>query len=277
MFLFNRHAKSSFFACSFLLFLLALPFYSVAEPVTYAEEVIKTEPPAEHPNWSISLGGGAIVRPEFEGSDKYNVRFMPILRAEYMQRVFLSTTDGLGVYIFREPLWNVGAVDKYNPGREQKDSEILKGMGDIDPGAELGIFASWTPAPFFVRIEALQGTGDVRGLQATATAGHTFMPLEKLQWTNSVGTTFTDSRYNETFFGVDKTQSRRSGHDYYDADAGFKSVQFNSRANYQLTDNITALVFGQYKRLTGPAADSPLVEEGSKNQGMLGVGLTYTF
>lgn len=260
-------------ACSLFMYLVALPLYGVAAPLTYEEEVLETT----HPEWTVSLGGGAMTRPEFEGSDKYVVRFLPILHAEYKGRVFLSSADGLGIYAFRGPLWNLGAVVKYNPGRKENSSRLLSGMRDIDPGAEIGAFATWTPAPFFVRLEALAGTGDVEGLQATASVGHSMILLSRMQWTNSLGATYTDDTYNNTFFGVDSGQSLRSGYQRYDADAGIKSVQFGSRLSYQITTEISATAFGEYKRLTGPAADSPLVKAGSENQGMFGLGLVYTF
>ena len=46
----------------------------------------------------------------------------------------------------------------------------------------------------------------------------------------------------------------------------------------QVTDPMTASLFGEYSRLEGPAADSSLVRErGDRNQFMVGVSTTYRF
>ena len=257
----------------FVLCCMLLPLAALAEPLTYADEPGQSAPP----EWFVSVGGGAMMRPEFEGSDKYKLRFLPIVNAQYRNRFFLSTSDGLGAYLVHEPTWNAGVVGKYNPGRKENASDLLHGMGDIDPGAEIGGFATFTPAPFSARLEVLQGIGDVEGLTVTGTVGHTISPMEQVQWTNTIGTTWANSRHNDTFFGVSGNQSRRSGYDAYDAGNGFKSVQFMSRTNYKFTQEVSATAFGGYKRLTGPAADSPLVKAGSKNQATVGLGLVYTF
>lgn len=227
--------------------------------------------------WSVSLGAGIMAAPEFEGSDKYEARFLPLVHVEYMNRFFLSTHDGLGAFIVNRPEWQLGVVAKYNPGRDQDDSSLLDGLGDIDPGVELGGFAAWTPGPYAFKLTALQGVGDVEGFQLKASAGHSFEPIKSVRWTNSVETTFANSTYNDTFFGISEKQSQRSRYQTYDAGNGIKDVSFNTGVSWGVTDAISLKTFGQYKRLTGPAADSPLVKAGSSNQWALGAGVVYAF
>ncbi|SHN67113.1 MipA/OmpV family protein [Desulfovibrio litoralis] len=226
--------------------------------------------------WSVSLGGGVLTAPEFEGSDSNDLRFMPIVELR-LDRFFLSTQNGLGVYVVNQEQWKLGAVAKYNRGREESASDLLNGLGDIDPSAELGIFASWNPDPFFVKATALHGTGDIRGFQVQTEVGHATMLNEKVRWTNSVGSTYASERRNETFFGITQEQSRKSGYDAYDADSGFKDIALKTSLGVSLTDDIGLRVFAGYNRLVGPAADSPLVEAGSKNQFTGGCGLVYSF
>lgn len=227
--------------------------------------------------WSVSLGAGIMATPEFEGSDKHEARFLPLVHVEYANRFFLSTSNGLGAYIVNRPEWQLGVVAKYNPGRDEDDSSLLKGLGDIDPGAEFGGFAAWTPGPYAFKLTALQGVGDVEGFQLKASAGHSFEPIKSVRWTNSVETTFANSTYNDTFFGISEAQSQRSRYQTYDAGSGIKDVAFNSSVSWSVTDAISLKTFGQYKRLTGPAADSPLVKAGSSNQWTVGAGVVYAF
>ncbi len=279
MFFFQDLFKHSFVIIFALGCALILPNMPKAEAANYmvGASVNSSDEPASAGDWVISLGGGGVMRPEFEGSDKYDMRFWPIASVNYQNRFFISTQNGLGMKFFHDHNWSVGAAIRYKEGRDENDSTLLKGMGDIDSGAEIGVFGTWTPDPFSVRLEIMQGTGDVEGLQSTLTLGHTQMLAERLKWINLVGATYANSTHNDTFFGVSQRQSARSGYDYYKADSGFKSVQYTSRVSYALTADLSATGFGTYKRLVDQAADSPLVEAGSKNQFMFGLGLVYTF
>ena len=229
--------------------------------------------------WSVQVGIGGGLMPEFEGSDKYKVRARPIIEAEIMDRFFLSSTKGLGMYIVKSPEWNMGVAAGLDMGREENNSDLLTGLGDIDSGLTLSAFAAWTPKPFRVGVRITQGTGDVEGLQVQANIGHSLQLMESLRWNNQLYTTFANSTYNDTFFGISEKQSRRSRHQYdtYDADSGIKDVGASSSFTYSITESVGATLFGGYKRLTGPAADSPLVKAGSENQFSTGLGLTYSF
>ena len=269
-----------YIGCIILYFVLfGIISASASERPTSANENIEIPQKATQSNWSLSLGGGIAVVPEFEGSDKYEASALPLIEVGYADRVFLSSTKGLGLYVFKQPTWNAGVVANYNFGRKEKDSDLLKGMGDIDGGAELGGFVEWAPEPFSVMLQVTQGTGDVQGTRATLSLGHKLALSDRLQWGNSVSTTFASSRYNDTFFGISKKQSENSRYRYkeYNAGSGIKDAAFSTEITWAITDNISMIALGQYTRLTGPAADSPLVEKGSKNQFMAGLGFVYSF
>jgi outer membrane scaffolding protein for murein synthesis (MipA/OmpV family) len=61
----------------------------------------------------------------------------------------------------------------------------------------------------------------------------------------------------------------------YNAEAGIKDVYIGLNADVPLNDRWNLKVIGQYSRLIGDAADSPIVE--SENQFFGGLGLTYRF
>jgi outer membrane scaffolding protein for murein synthesis (MipA/OmpV family) len=64
----------------------------------------------------------------------------------------------------------------------------------------------------------------------------------------------------------------------YTPDGGVGSVGVGGEIDWKTTDKLTTSVFAEYARLTGPAADSSLVEErGSPNQYLFGVSATYRF
>ena len=63
-----------------------------------------------------------------------------------------------------------------------------------------------------------------------------------------------------------------------DADGGVKNFTFSLTSGYDITKNWVIGVTAIYRRLTGDAGDSPIVESrGSKDQFTAGVGLSYQF
>ena len=64
----------------------------------------------------------------------------------------------------------------------------------------------------------------------------------------------------------------------YHADGGFYSYGAGSQVEYFFNQQWAAHGFVEYQRLTGSAADSPLViQRGSPNQFTFGLGATYAF
>ena len=91
-------------------------------------------------------------------------------------------------------------------------------------------------------------------------------------------TTIVSGAANAPYFSVTPTQSAASGLPVYDAGGGFYSVGAGDQARYQWTPQWASHVFLEYARLTGDAADSPVVSlRGSRDQLQLGVGVSYSF
>jgi outer membrane protein len=64
----------------------------------------------------------------------------------------------------------------------------------------------------------------------------------------------------------------------YNAGGGLYSYGAGAQLEYFLSPQWSAHVFGEYERLTGDAANSPLVtQRGSADQFTVGVGATYSF
>lgn len=133
-----------------------------AVQTAYASENQSTQK-QENDLWQISLGAGAYVAPKYEGAKNYGASPLIVADITFMDHFFLSTTNGAGVHIINHPNWNLGLIANYVPGRKEKDSEYLKGLGDIDSYADVGVFAAWRPGPFSVSLQAMRGTNRVGG------------------------------------------------------------------------------------------------------------------
>ena len=151
-------------------------------------------------------------------------------------------------------------------------------MGDVDGGAELGAFVNWRPLQSLVfSLKGYHGLGKAKGF--TLDLGATYMGkiTEKLGYSLGVSTMYSDSNYNVEFFGVNHAQSVASGYNYYAPGGGIKHAALNAGLSYDISESWKANLFTEYRRLTGPAKDSPLVKRGSANQFMIGLAFVWSF
>jgi outer membrane scaffolding protein for murein synthesis (MipA/OmpV family) len=239
--------------------------------------VLAAEPPLAASAFSLSVGGGGIVVPDYPGSNSYRARPLPGFDARYGDLVFFSVQDGLGVNLIRHDGFTAGPLAVYQPGRHQSDnSSALRGLSQVGDGIGVGGFASYVLGDWSAKITAVQDvTNGNRGfvLNPTLTYG-TFVPPAVLAVTT--GLTFADNRYNRSFFGISGAESRRSGLAAYDADGGLNSADIALTGVYSLTERISLVALAGYSRLLDEAADSPLVkDEGSPNQFAAGLFLSY--
>jgi len=227
-------------------------------------------------SFSGSLGAGVAAVPEFEGSDRYMVKALPVVNFSYGP-VFLSMGKGLGVNLVPAPGWTVAPALRYRGAREENDSDLLSGLGDIEDGVEAGGVIRWQPGPAGLGLKVYQGLGRVKGLTAEMEADYGAVLTYRLRGSVSLSAMFADRRYNLDHFGVTPAQSNKSGYTAYDPGAGFKHAAVSGNLVYALTEHLWLGFLAGYKRLTGPAADSPLVERGSADQFMSALSVGFNF
>ncbi|MDX3904796.1 MAG: MipA/OmpV family protein [Pigmentiphaga sp.] len=225
------------------------------------------------------VGGGIAVAPWYPGADSYRIVPRPLVN---FQRgpFFISTGQGLpgvGLKMNVAPDVAVGVRIGLGLGRDEKRSERLEGLGDIDSHAEYGVFAEWKPGRWSASIAYSQaaksgygGTLSLRGSYAIWQQGrHNVQVGAGLEWGNS--------DHMQTWFGVTPEQSARSGAGLatYRPSSGLRSGVAFASWTYRLTErwHVTSVLGAQ--TLVGDAADSPIVERKTAAYG--GVGLSYSF
>lgn len=231
--------------------------------------------------FDFQVGGMVFVAPKFEGSKDYEVMGVPFIAP--------AGRDGDGMVQFRGPDdlrfrllrfggFEAGPLAGWRFGRDEEDADRLEGLGDVDGGVVVGGFAAYKIGNFkpFVSYHH-QVSGD-------ATGGLTRFGLEAqtlfaraVVITGTVGATYADSEFMESYFSVTDAQRAASvaGLDAFDAGSGIKDVYFGLSGDVPLNDVWTLKVTGRYSRLTGDAADSPIIE--SEDQLFGGLGVTYRF
>ena len=235
---------------------------------------------------SLSLGGGVLVKPKYEGSDEHEVIGFPLIIprfssndettfGQFRRRVSFKGIDDIR---FRAIEWKnleLGPVAGYRSGRDQDDAPRLGGLGDIDDGLVVGGYAGVRVSNLLFDASATtQVTGEDSGviLRFGAEAIHDLSP--ELQLRTRIGTTWADDNYTQTFFGITAVQAARSTAmlTEYDTDAGFKDVFIDLNARYDLSDRWLLQIGGRYARLIGDAADSPIIDTEDQFSGQFAIG-----
>ncbi|MCX8584332.1 MULTISPECIES: MipA/OmpV family protein [unclassified Gilliamella] len=90
----------------------------------------------------------------------------------------------------------------------------------------------------------------------------------------TIGINWADGKHNDYYYGVSHKESSRSGLRYFNADSSF-TPYFEIGAQYSLTDNIATFGGIHIDKLTGDAADSPIVDDSTITS--IYMGLSYKF
>lgn len=252
---------------------------ALADNYNSARSTAQAPEMGETGDWAVTLGGGALMVPEYQGSDEYEFMAVPYVDVKYKDIVTFNPFEGLRYNAFREGGLTLGAGVGYDFGRDDDDGDRLRGMGDVDGSVEGQLFAKYGVGATSGEITFAHDLGDGHeGYTVEAEVGHAFFISEARAIIRpSIGTTYASDNYMESYFGVSNAQANtsRAGLNQFDAGAGFKDVSANVFARLPLTQHWSLNGLAGYSRLLGDAADSPVTE--SENQFMTGAFVAYTF
>lgn len=232
------------------------------------------------PTWRIRVGPSASFQPRYDGSDRYHMMGGPSVDIRYRDRFFLSTGEGIGVNVLTGPNWRVGVGAAYDLGRRAADDlDHLSGMGNINPAPSLrllGEYAISKSFPLVLRADLRRNFGGDNGWIGDLGA---YMPMpgssETFSWFAGPTMTIADSRYMNSWFGVNAQQSARSGYRQYDASPGIRSVGFGVSASLTIRKHWIVSADGAFQQLVGAAAHSPITQ--TRESGVFDVSVNYQF
>lgn len=231
--------------------------------------------------WIVTVGFQVYGAPTFEGAKGYGAYATPRFKIQAAGTKEFATLpgDGYSFTVLSTDNFRFGAAGQIKRERKEADSSALRGLGDVDWAIEAGVFAEYWPADFVrARAELRRGLHGHDGVVAELSTDLFVKPLPRLTWTLGPRLSLVSDAYMQTYFGIDATQSLRSGLKQFNASGGAKSVGVASSASYDWTPQIATVVYGEYDRLLGDASDSPLVKDrGSADQFTFGAGMTYKF
>jgi outer membrane protein len=258
-----------------------------AQPATPPPTAPATFTPAA-PDWIVTVGVEGRIVPAWPGASdsKPAVTGFPLfsVRKEGSPPDFPGARDSIGFSIIDLGQIKIGPAFKLVWERKASDYAALNGLGNVNYAVQAGAFAEYWPVPWLrLRGEARQGFGGETGF-----TGDLFLdaivPVDA--WTFSAGPRMTVQTAAATgpYFSITQAQSVGStvsglpALPVYRASGGLYSYGGGAQVQYTFNPQWTAHTIFEYERLTGSAADSPLViQRGSPDQFTYGLGVTYSF
>jgi outer membrane protein len=234
----------------------------------------------------FTLSAGAGVGPDYEGSDDYEPAPLLSLRVGnlYHPNTYIGVR-GLGFESNLLPHKNfeLGIVADYLSDYDGVDDDAVSELERPAKAVHVGVLAGFEfkderRIQYAIELEAtydvLHGNGGLITPQASIR-----VPLAKNAFLNgSIAASWASDDYMSNRFGISAADAARSGLQPYDADAGFKDVEFGLGATYAFSKHWSVSTSGRYQRLLSDAADSPIVDDrGSEDAFRFGVLVNYRF
>lgn len=229
----------------------------------------------------LTIGVGAETAPRYSGSDQQTWQLVPLIQAR-KGAFFFDTQKGLGydlqsdngLYLEHTLGYSLGRSDRDSDWRDGSDK--LQGMGNINATVNTALALGWAVTPWLsLEAKATLPLSDSQGVNYQTSL--TLIPLQNSSDTVALQSAalFGDARYMNTFYGVSRLQSARSGFSRYNAQDGFYGVESSLSWSHQFNPHWGTVVSAGYTWLGDHAADSPLVDKRDQATGTLAV--TYTF
>lgn len=226
------------------------------------------------PDWRATVGVAAVAAPTFDGAEALRVQVVPDFDVRWRNRFFASVRTGAGWNVATADGWRAGPYVKLDFGRDEGRSAALKGLGDVDPALDAGVFAERTWRFARASIEVRRGLGADRGAIAELGGDLKFRLSEAIGLSAGPRIRLADGRRLATYFGVDAAQAAKSGLPQHTPAAGFESAGFAGAIVVRPTPATTITLFGEQTRLLGGAASSPLVQRrGAQDQTRIGISV----
>jgi outer membrane scaffolding protein for murein synthesis (MipA/OmpV family) len=233
--------------------------------------------------FDITAGAGVAMRPTYLGSDRYRASPIPLVNVRWNDMVSLGE-GGLNVYWHDGPL-KIGAGLTFDPGRDEKNhdgfsfesgDDRLKGLGKIDAAIGYQLFASYQLWKFDLDAAVVKYDGKQnKGLVVRAGAGLPIHLTSRLVITPTVGASWANDRYMQTFFGIDAAQALRSGYAAFDAESGFLGVTAGLKAQYAIDRHWFVLGAVSNTFLAGDAKKSPITISDSATTVATAIGYRF--
>lgn len=215
----------------------------------------------EFNNLRFELGAGVGVAPAYEGSSDYEVS--PVFSGRIISLRMGAINFGGGP----NEGFSIGPSFRYVGERSAGDDVILTGIPDVDASLELGLRVGYETEYSRVFGQARYGVTGHNALTGELGADLILRPVlregENTEFSIGPRLSFGDDDYMDAYFSVPATATFLAP---YDASGGIKSFGIEATVRHDFSERWAVQTSVGWNRLTGDAADSPIVRAGSEDQ-----------
>ncbi|WP_254606355.1 MipA/OmpV family protein [Sphingomonas bacterium] len=248
---------------------------------------------------TITVGGGGVYLPDYEGSKDYRFTAAPAALGSYKGFNFQLIGNRFNIDLIPDSRtskfdFQAGPIAVLNLNRDslkQINNRQVRALGELGNGIELGGFVGFgktgiITSPYdklSISVSYRHDVNNVSDSRVVTPSINYLTPLSTKAAVALFGSADNAGRgYAQTYFGVTAQQSLASGLAIYSPGSGWKSVTGGGVVTYSLTGNLLhgfkVLAGGTYTKMLGDFGNSPLVRTvGSRNQWIGAAGLAYTF
>jgi len=225
--------------------------------------------------YSLTVGAAVARVPTYEGADRFDTRALPVI-AYQSGRFFAGTLSGVGYNLSNLANLEFGPVLTYRFGRDESDDARLRGLGNIDAGADVGAFVRWNAQPLSLSATLEQGVGgDVTGTTVRLNAAYALRVNRSNALRFDASVDWADTEVMQGFFGISAPQAARSGLPVYGASSGIRRYGVAAVWAYSITPQWGSTVRLGVYRLGSESANSPLTVR--RSMGLVSAGVSYRF
>lgn len=227
------------------------------------------------PGLVFTLSGGLKAEPSFFGSDDIEVG--PDLGVELNAARIGGLTFGNPDPNYIEQGLNFGGSFRFIDERSASDDAFLTGLEDVDASLELGGEISYGTRDFRAFGAVRYGVIGHESFVGEIGADVFSRPNSQLTLHAGPRLLFGSDDYTSTYFGVTAAESAASAFPVYSPDGGLVSAGVEVGLDYRLNENWGIDATVRADRLTGDAADSPIVQDESQITATIGLTRRFTF
>ena len=229
--------------------------------------------------WNYTVGLGAGVAPDYEGSDDYEAVPIPLARADYGAYFVEFSGSTLRANVLTNPIFSAGPVINIRGERDDVDEDAVDDLDNVDTAVELGGFVEVFYQGWLGNLTITQDVADGHdGLLVGLSSGFLLPLSSQMALTTIVSSTYASGNYMDSYFSIDADNSVASGLDEFDADKGFKDIGLALELAYEVSSSWGVTGTASYQRLLGDAEDSPVVDDvGDEDQFFGGLVVSYSF
>ena len=224
---------------------------------------------------AIRVGAVALSGQRYQGSNEQKVSVVPGIFFQAPNGLFADPLNGIGYSFEPQGSLQYGLRVNLETGRSVEDA--LPGFEKIKARANPGAYANYTVNDKLTLRSALRlGMGEAAdGRLIHLGASYKVYQAGFFGVSLNASIKYADSNYMQSYFGVSPTQSAASGLTAYQPAAGFTAAKVGLTAATPLSREIFVFVNASLQRLTGDAANSPIVNK--KTQPTAFIGGVYSF